>query len=54
VRYYFYVLSRLLKPKLNRSASIQVPTLIGCFFYLLKSLFYRFPISLSREEVRII
>ena len=27
-----YVLSRLLQPKPDRSAKVQVPTLIGCFF----------------------
>jgi len=36
------------------STQIQVPTLIGCFFYLLKSFFYRFLNSLGCEEVRII
>ena len=36
------------------STQIQVPTLIGCFFYLLKSFFCYFLNNLGCEEVRII
>jgi hypothetical protein len=36
------------------SAKAQAPTLIGCFFYLLKSFTASFPCRLSSEEVRII
>jgi hypothetical protein len=41
-------------PKQARSTSIQVPTLIGCFFYLLKNFFCCFLNNLGCEEVRII
>jgi hypothetical protein len=33
---------------------VQIPTLIGCFFYLLKNFFTAFFCNLGCEEVRII